>query len=364
MPTTDPSTRPRRLPWTGAATRLLAAVLALVVSTVVLSGCDLRRETPDVVEPTPDAVESARQQAVDDALALDAAAQAASPAAGADVAGLLGQVSAASVQHVEQLGGEYDSGLDEATPSAAASPVTPVASAADVLTELGEAAAAARDEAVSVPDGPLARLLTAVSTSRALLATSLAGALGAAVPPGAEAAALPGTTDAADVTGATGTTDTASAPAAPSDPEPTATALPNAALTALALAEDQAGYGLEVAAARLSGGQRDTAKAAAARHRAQAQTWAEAAQVAGTAQDPRRVAYTLPAGSADAATAAALARQIETTLTATYTDAVAAAGTEQRPTLIALARGAALASLAWGATPNAFPGMTEQAAAA
>ncbi len=355
MPTTDP--RPHRLPRPAATTRsarVVAAVLALVVGAAALSGCGLRRETPVPAEPSPDAVETARREAVDDALALDAAARAAATTtADAGVTDLLGQVSSASLRHVEQLGGAYDSGLDDATPTAPASPVAPVASPADVLAELGASSATARAGAVSVPDGPLARLLTSVSTSRALLATSLAGALGVAAPAGAEAAALPAET-----------ADPTPPPQGSPEPDPTTAALPDDALAALALAEDQAGYGLEVAAARLSGAARDAAIAAAARHRDQAQTWAVAAQAADTAQDPRRVAYALPAGASDSASATALARQIETTLTGTYTDAVATAGTDERPTLITLAREAALASLAWGATPTAFPGAAEQAEAA
>ena len=74
----------------------------------------------------------------------------------------------------------------------------------------------------------------------------------------------------------------------------------------LALVHDEAGYGFEVIAAKLSAEQRATAEAAAAAHRARSEDWAAAAGIDGTAQDPRRASYTLPAGLDDPAVATAL----------------------------------------------------------
>ncbi|MGO1318422.1 MAG: hypothetical protein ACTMIR_15525, partial [Cellulomonadaceae bacterium] len=113
------------------ARRLGACVLA--ASLLLLAGCGVRLETPPPTEPAPDALEVARRAAVTDVLeisrladsALDQAAEPDGPAALA-----LAHVVEATAAQLDQLGGEYRSGL-EATVSADAVAI-PTAAPADV----------------------------------------------------------------------------------------------------------------------------------------------------------------------------------------------------------------------------------------
>ncbi|WP_448060013.1 DUF4439 domain-containing protein [Cellulomonas hominis] len=341
----------------------VAVVLALVAA-LVLSGCGLRLETDPPGEPVPDATETARRLAVDDALALSAAATSAAQGAPASVAAALAGLADFSAQHVAALGGVYDSGLDSAADGDPAGTSTPDTSTAgttatgpvaptDVLVLLATSAGDATRDADAVADGPLARLLASVATARAQSLAELAVALGVEAPEIAPAAAPTAPTATTAPTASTGT------PAA----DPTA-GLDAATLTGLVSAEDQVGYGLEVVAAQLSDAARATAVAAAARHRDAARAWAVAAGLAGTAADPRRTSYALPAGVVDPTVAATLARTLHTTLADTYAAAVAQASAGQRAPLVTALRSAALDAQVWGATAVAFPGLPEQAPAA
>ena len=135
-----------------------------------------------------------------------------------------------------------------------------------------------------------------------------------------------------------------------------------AEVAVLALVHDEAGYGFEVVAAKLSADQRATAEASAASHRARSEDWAAAAGIDGTAQDPRRASYTLPAGLDDPAVATALGRTLETAVADAYANAVAGATAGDRLALVDGLRAATGAAATWGATPVPFPGLPEQVA--
>lgn len=373
-PSPTPDARPDR----PRRPRVLAGLLA-VGTVVLLSGCGLRWETEPPAEPVPDAAEQARRTAVDDALALADAAADATAGAAEPVAAVLDLVGSTADVQVSALGGVYDSGL-AGTGTASPSP-TPSATAgatpAEVLALLGSAASEARADARDADEPGLARLLAAVAASRAQLAARLAEALGTEAPAvDAEPEGLP-TGGAADGSGSgdgsaagasrSGTSSAATPGAAATTPGAAATTAPDALGTdlaraevlALVLAEDQAGYGFEVAAARLSGDARTLARAAAGTHRAAATVWAEAVGVAGTAEDPRRVAYELDADVATPEAVRTFAAGLLTDLAAVHADAVldTSAGTVDRTAAVDGLRTSAVDALRWGATPTALPGL-------
>jgi predicted small lipoprotein YifL len=320
--------------------------LAVAVTVLTLAACGLRVETPPPVEPSPDAVEQVRARTVADSLALSAAATAAAllpDGAVEPVAPVLADVTGFSDQHADQLGGVYVSGLPAPTDSPTPTSEPTVASVAEVLEQLASATRTALTDADAVTDGPLARLVASVATSRGELATRLAQATGVEVPSLVPEAATP--------------TD---------DPTPSPSSTANDALSAtevgvLALVHDEAGYGFEVIAAKLSAEQRATAESAAATHRARSEDWAAAAGIDGTAQDPRRASYTLPAGLDDPTVATALGRTLETAVADAYANAVAQAGPGSRAPLIEGLHRATVDAAVWGATPVPFPGLPERA---
>lgn len=345
-------------------TRRVATALALTgVLALTSAACDLRLETPTPTEPTRTAAELLRSRAVDDALTLEQAARTArATAAGtaAAVAPVLDDVVAFSAAHVAALGGVYSSGLHPSPSSTPTADATgPTSTPADVLAVLASSAADALGTADSVPDGGMARLLAAIGTARAQLAVRLATALGA--PPPAVAPRSPAPAP-------TATTTTAAASARPAGRPSSSTAshatpgLSPEDLDALTVVEDQAGYGLEVVAAKLDGAGRARALAAAREHRAAAEAWAVQAGTAATPRDPRRAAYALPSGLRDPATATALARRLEDAVARTDAAMVAAASPGSRGTLIANLRTAADAAVSWGGAPVPLPGMPQQTA--
>ncbi|WP_066582044.1 DUF4439 domain-containing protein [Cellulomonas timonensis] len=330
-----PPPRPAASRLTGTR-RLVVAVLAVAM---LLTGCDLRLETPAPQAPQPDAAELARSRTVDDSamLAEHARLAALGPAADDDaIAQVLGSVAAFSDLHGEQLGGVYVSGLDaDGTLPETASSAPPIVLPGEVLALLGVTALTARSDADSAASGALARLLASVSAARADLAVRLAAALGVDAPTGV----------------------------APTfDPAPTPGAVDLPVLSALVLAEDEAGYAFEVIAAKLADAQRADAQGRAAQHRARAQVWADASGLVSSGSDPRRTAYALPAGLDDPAVAVELARAIEASLAAGYANLVAEAAAGTRASAVDALRQATADAAAWGAEPAAFPGLPEQAA--
>ncbi|WP_309135096.1 DUF4439 domain-containing protein [Cellulomonas sp.] len=335
-------------PASPAPSRRTARRRALVVVALVLplAACGLRLETPPPTEPSPDAVEQVRGRTVADALDLAADADGLAAAAPeGPVRDVLEDVAAHSARHAEEAGGVYDSGLPQPSPSTTPVP-SPLPDTAGLLSELVEDAATATTDADAVPDGPLARLVASVATSRAELAERLATAAGLPLPaPGED------TAEAEPTAAATAT------------PTPTPAARADAdALAGLALAHDEAAYAFEVLAARRTGDARTDASRTAARHRAAADGWAVAAGVAGRPADPRRAAYALPAALDDAAVLDDLARRVESAVADAYATAVAVAPPGGRAALVAGLRDAHAAAATRGAAPVPFPGMPELAA--
>jgi hypothetical protein len=345
-----------------ARTRRRSGLTALALTcAIILSGC-VRLETPPPTEPVPDAAEVVRRTAVADALLVAEQADAAAAAEGvrADVVVELQRISDATTEQAQQLGGEYDSGLGDivtersgASPSASTPEPTPRA----VVTSLVDAATRTRAAADQSQLGPLGRLLASVSASQTRYASDLArltGAKGPALPPTqipepAEPTAEPTEDDEASATPAAATAaDAAVVP----------TGLSAEDLSALVLAEDTAGYALEVRAAQAEGDVRTRAYERARLHRARAQAWAEVAGIDSTDQDPRRVAYAVPPASTATPD---LARALEGDLAQNYASLAGVAEPGTRAILVALLTEATLSGAAWGAPAVPFPGLPEQA---
>lgn len=349
------------------ATRALAGLLAAATA-VTLAGCGVRWETDAPSEPVPDAAESARRTAVDDALDLAAAARAAATGADAATAEVLALVDGAATAQADALGGVYDSGLPAPTPTPTATATPVAADPGTVLAQLGAGTSQARADAIGAADPGLARLLASVAASRAQLAARLAGALGTEPPAVDTALAATDWTSggAADGSGsgdgsaAQSPAATPSATAAPTEPaDAQGDDLDRTTLLTLALAEDQAGFGFEVAAARLDDAERERARAQAAAHRAAATAWALAGDVAGTTDDPRRVSYALGADVSTPDAVRTFCAGLLTDLATSYADAALAttAGSADRAATVDALRENAVAALAWQGTPTPLPAL-------
>jgi hypothetical protein len=324
--------------------RLLLAAMAV---TVLLGGCDLRRETPPPTPRSADAVEQARQRAAVESRELVALADASDPAAGADFRPALATIGAHASAQLTELGGVYvDPGATPtgtpsgatptgtpsgATPAGTPGAATPTAvSPAALVARLDQSYAATRSAAVAATDGKLARLLASISADRIIQARQLAQRASLAMPP----------------------LTTSEVPSAlPSE-------LATSAAVDLVAAEDEAGFAWEVSAALRTGTERQSALARAAIHRVRAQAWAEAAKVAATAQDPRRVAYTIDRVAA----AARLPADVETALAARYSSLVATVGPAGRAVMVDDLADCAATARVWGAPQTAFPGLPERPA--
>lgn len=356
-----PSTnQPDRTPTTRRTRAGRVSALALAVA-LLLGGCGVRLETPPPGEPAPDAVEVVRRTAVADALLVSQQADAAALVAGTapEVVAELTQISDFSDAQVSQLGGEYVSGLSDVlgdgTPTP--SPSAPaVAAPADVVVSLMDAAGRSRSAADTTADGPLARLLASIAASQTLSASRLAGLTGTEGPAPADPV-IPAPAEAEEPTAEpeAAASDPASGEPTPADVAPRG--LSAEQLSGIVLAEDTAGYALELRAALADGALRDLAVARAAVHRERAQAWAELAGTAGTDQDPRRVAYVVP--GAEVSTEA-LTQQLEDGLASGYATLVGVAEPGTRRVLITLLTETTAAGTTWGTPPTAFPGLPEQ----
>jgi len=351
MPRHRTAPQPQGPPTRGVPRPTRAAALLATVA-LALAGCGLRLETPAPVEPSPDATEQVRARTVDDALGLAAAATGLSAsAADPAVRAALDDVAAFSTRHAEELGGVYDSGLPDPTPTASTTPTAPaVTDVTGLLGDLVDDAERAAADADAVPDPALARLVASVAAARDGLADRVAAVAGLARPaPTAdgEAQTAPGG-------------PTAAAPAG--DATPPQAASPDGAAE-LALAHDEAAWTFTVLAARAADDRRAAMLQAASGHRAASDAWAHAAGVVGQPTDPRRSAYALPAAVDDPAVADALPRTLEQAVADASAHVVAGAPAGQRTQGIASLRTAAAAARGWGAAPVPFPGMPELATA-
>ncbi|UJP38690.1 hypothetical protein [Cellulomonas palmilytica] len=330
----DPSTsRVARITRARARRGTHAAVVGALLA-LALGGCGLRLETPPPVEPSPDALEQVRGRTVADALALEAAADGAlTVTADEAVAPLLEQVADVSAQHAAALGGAYDSGIvdPDAEPTPTASPTTEATTAQDVLALLGTTSSTARTDASTTDDGPLARVVGSVAVARADLALRLALALG-------EDSPAPGVPDELVV---------------PAEVDP-------AVGGPLARAHDEAGFALEVVAARGAKDVRATVLAQARGQRARAEQWATAAGVSGTGEETRLGQYALPADLDADGALTALVRDVHAGVGHAAAAALAQVPAGAREPYLDELRVAVERARVAGAPVQAFPGLPEQ----
>ncbi len=338
---------------------MLRAVVAALCLVGLLTACELRLETPAPTAPVPGADEVARQAAATDAVAiaeLAGRAGGAAGTAGADalVVEVLAEVAATSQAHATALGGVYRPWPQE--PSASPSPATqtptpePDPTPQDVVAALQDAAGRAGDDADTVTDGPLARLLASVAASRSVLASELEADLaGTALTlptsaPTAEAA----TAQAAEPDGVIGRVP----------------GVQDSSLTALLKAEDMLGAAWEVLAARSDDDARASAALLASQHRARAQAWAQALGVDATALDPRRDAYALPAEVLDPEGEPSTALvALESELGERLAALVAQAGPGSRGAFVSALRENTLLVRQAGGTGSELPGIGDDAGA-
>ncbi|ACZ30238.1 hypothetical protein Xcel_1207 [Xylanimonas cellulosilytica DSM 15894] len=352
-----PTRPPRRRARTG-----LVSSIVMVLLVGVLSGCGVRLETPPPTEPVPDALEQVRRTAVADALGVAELATTAQRADGLaePVIAELARVAADAHAHADALGGEYDSGLGLVDPDLDLPPspsAVPAADPADVVSALSDAAGRSRTAASTTSSGDLARLIASVGAAQSVSAARLATLADVPAPPAVvpqmpvPGAASEEPAPTASPTDVATTSPGGEVPVLPSG-------LTASDFRALVLAEDGARYALEVRAARTSGDERARLLALSRVHGDRAQAWAELGSVAGTAQDPRRVAYVLPRDVDDAA----LVRTVQTGLATDYATLVGTTAPSTRALVVELLVEAAHTLDAWGAAPATFPGLPEQAA--
>jgi hypothetical protein len=401
---------PHPLPARVFRRRCRAAVVGVVAATL-LAGCGLRLETPPPAEPVPDTVEIVRRTAVSDALYVADQAEAAAEGLDGGRPNLteeLGRVATESREQAEELGGEYDSGLEpeegpEGSPEA--SPSEEEVSPQDVVVALADASGRSRTAAGTTIDGPLARLLASVGAAQAVSARRVVdytdGDLPAPVVPvvpepdavadgGDEGDGAgeggDGVEDGTDDDGDGAPTDDAgsalsllSAPAEegaseePTD-EPTeeggiSSTVPDsdepaviprgltaADLRTLVESEDSAGYALRLRAALSAGDLRERLVDRADQHEARGEAWALVAGTSRTEQDPRQVAYAVPREPEDAA----LVRSVEESLATGYATLIGTTAPDTRAVLVDLLVESAITRDEWGAEPVPFPGLPEQ----
>ncbi|WP_407318295.1 DUF4439 domain-containing protein [Isoptericola halotolerans] len=381
--------------------RRCRAVVVGVVAVALLAGCGLRLETPPPAEPVPDTVEIVRRTAVSDALYV--AEQAEAAVEGLDgrrprLSDELGRVAAESRVQAEELGGEYDSGLEpeegpEGSPEA--SPSEEQVSPQDVVVALVDASGRSRTAAGTTIDGPLARLLASVGAAQAVSARRVVDYTDGDLPapvvpvvPAPDAVADGGGEDDAD--GTEGVDDppaddagsALSLLAAPAEEDPSqepaddeaeedgvSSTVPDsdepaviprgltaADLRTLVESEDSAGYALRLRAALASGDLRERLVDRADQHEARGEAWALVAGTSRTDQDPRQVAYAVPRGPGDAA----LVRSVEESLATGYATLIGTTAPDTRAVLVDLLVESAITRDAWGAEPVPFPGLPEQ----
>ena len=262
---------------------LLTPVIALLSAALLLSGCQVRLDTPDPEELVPDAAEQARSGAVADSLAIAAAADYLLSSPDDVLAPVLMAISADSTQHVEALGGVYESGLPtpEADEEESPTPEPALGSDATVDSLIADLQAAAETNftvALSQDSAEQFHLYGAIGVAQAVAADRLT------VITGGEVSEI--------------------GPAV----FPSTVSVPESTRDSLILAEDQLGYLYEFLAARSGISPQDSsdevvASAAALRaqllglsriHTDRAEQWAAAGNISNTVADPREATYALP----------------------------------------------------------------------
>ncbi|WP_329583664.1 ferritin-like domain-containing protein [Kitasatospora sp. NBC_01250] len=258
---------------------------------------------------------------------------------------------------------------------ASGGPGTPTGQAALAAAEWSTAQARLTDLAAASPE--LARLLASVSAAGALHAVELGNQapFAASAPPSASpadppsAGGSPGTAGGVPSgTASPGVAASDKASAGAATPGAGSAALPAGAVTALQAAlagEHSAVYAFGVIAARIApGAKRDDARSCYAAHQARRDAWQRLLTGAGANPTAAAPGYQLPFAVTDAGSAARLAAEIETRLTAVYADLVAAGSGALRLDAATALRACTLQANHWGATPGALPGLPAPASGA
>ncbi|GAB6940178.1 DUF4439 domain-containing protein [Isoptericola variabilis] len=375
---------------TGAASpvgrrRGLVAAAGALLAVGLLAGCGVRLEAPPAGEPVPDSLELVRRTAVSDALRVADGAEAALedvPASRKRVVAELTRIVADSREQAEALGGEYDSGLATGAPTDTRSSAWDRATPADVVQALDDAAARSRTAAGTTGDGPLARLLASIAAAQTVSGGRLAALVDEPgpdvvtpqVPKVAEQDEQDGEEDTGDEPSPGATTQDATATDDAGDAADDAAdggddegegdgAVPEGLtpqdLSTLVVSEDATRYALQLRAAIGSGETRERLLERVGVHAQRADGWAAVAGTQSTADDPRRAAYAVPrvADQDDAA----LVIDLENDLATDYATLVGTTAAGTRTVLVDLLVDSAVALDDWGAEPEPFPGLPEQA---
>ncbi|MCV2396115.1 ferritin-like domain-containing protein [Actinotalea sp. M2MS4P-6] len=316
---------------------------AVLLAAALLGGCAaLRVESPPPTTPAADEVEQVRQrQALATTVLLDELALV--PSGEPEVDAVLADVADAAETQLDALGGvwvPFPSATPEPDtstgPTTEPGPVDPE----QIVALLADQADSARTDALTTTDGRLARLVAGIALNRTLAGAALLTALG--TPEGS----TPEST----------TTDAVTA-----QPTTIPAGLSASALGPAIVSEDALGLVWEVVAARSRDQARQEAVDLAVAHRARAEAWAEAAGVAGTADDPRDASYDLPDAVADPgaseADRLAAAAELETDLTAVWVDLLGRASPGSRAELYASAQSAATTATSLTGAVPALPGI-------
>jgi len=372
---------------TTARRRPMAAAAGALLAVGLLAGCGLRLEAPPAGEPVPDSLEVVRRTAVADALLVADGAEAALdevPTSRKRVVAELTRIAAASREQAEALGGEYDSGLATGAPTDTQSSAWDRATPADVVQALDDAAARSRTAAGTTGDGPLARLLASVGAAQTVSGERLAALVDVAGPgvaaprvpaptevdedeeegeedeeDGEQEAPSPAPTDDATATGQDAVADSGQEEDGEADAGTVPEGLTPHDLSTLVASEDATRYALQLRAAIGSGETRERLLERVAVHAQRADGWAAVAGTQATEDDPRRAAYAVPrvADQGDEA----LVIDLEDDLATDYATLVGTTAAGTRGVLVDLLVDAAVTLDEWGAEPEPFPGLPEQA---
>lgn len=365
--------------------RGLVAAAGALLAVGLLAGCGVRLEAPPAGEPVPDSLELVRRTAVSDALRVADGAEAALedvPASRKRVVAELTRIVADSREQAEALGGEYDSGLATGAPTDTRSSAWDRATPADVVQALDDAAARSRTAAGTTGDGPLARLLASIGAAQTVSGGRLAALVDEPgpdvvtpqVPTVAEQDEQDGEEDTEDEPSPDATTQDATATDDAGDAADDGDdegddegegdgAVPEGLtpqdLSTLVVSEDATRYALQLRAAIGSGETRERLLERVGVHAQRADGWAAVAGTQSTADDPRRAAYAVPrvADQDDAA----LVIDLENDLATDYATLVGTTAAGTRTVLVDLLVDSAVALDDWGAEPEPFPGLPEQA---
>lgn len=315
----------------GRPVRRSGAGVVALVALLAVAGCGLRLESgpPPLPSPGPDDV--ARQAAARGAEALaDLATQVrATTADDADEAPLLDRLAAEATHHVSALGGVWRPPA-WATPTESPGEELP-AGLAGVVESLTTQAERTCADASAVGEADLATILASMCLAQ-------------------DAAR-------ADLLAGTGREETSTTAGRSVDPEALVEDLVGTGeAVALAGALDAAAFALEVSAARASGGDRQDLRARAAALRSESVVLLTAADVLGTAADPRRAAYELPDAWTDDGVAS-LAATVETGVLAAWAAVVADAAPDVRAGVLDRMGTAYDQARRWGAPAQPLPGL-------